>query len=363
MIVTQFPKDKIKALHKHLQIRRVMTTASINLAVLGRDPSPDLDDQLNKVLQTASAWLDIEPVQRPGEGLYWRRREKTESEPQSAPVSTQPVVKAEPAAKAKPATKPTLNRDWSLDGELMLSARQIARELGAQGIAPSRGNLPTAELARRLGEQIGSNVPPNAFAPSSLRFGGKWRDDLEEDYQKGRKDYLAKIAEFRESKEAGEDADATPSILTPTGPLPEPEQPEPAMTPGELVEAITELQEIVCSSSNGNGNHPADDEPSDQDLTLIEEVTYLESELEESRREVQSLQRRLEAAFAAAKATPQQPTQDTLQGILDALEAQLEQAKDEQTEAEWRRNEAATRIAALSEKLTAARQLVQVLES
>lgn len=386
--MTEFPQDKIKALHSHLRLRGgSMTTAAINLAVLGRDPSPHLDEELNKVLRAAVDRLDIEPVQVPGDGLYWRRREKTEPEPQPAPASTQPVVTAQarkPAAKAKPATKPAGNRDWSLDGDLMRTAQQIARELGAEGVVPSRGNLPTAELARRLCERIGRKLPANAFAPSSLQFGGKWRDDLEEAYQEGRKDYFSKVAEFREAKEAGEEADAAPSVLAPAGPLPEPEQPEPALTPGEMVEAITELQEIVYS--NTNGSHPPDDEPTDQDLSLVEEVAELEEQLEEAKREIESLQRRaeevtsleqrlresqdrvalLEALEAASKAigveTPQPAPQGTLQGVLDALEAQLTRAEDERVEAQWRLNEAAETVAELSEKLVAARQLVQVLE-
>jgi len=217
-----------------------------------------------------------------------------------------------------------------------------------------------------------------------LQFGGKWRDDLEEAYQEGRKDYFSKVAEFREAKEAGEEADAAPSVLAPAGPLPEPEQPEPALTPGEMVEAITELQEIVYS--NTNGSHPPDDEPTDQDLSLLQEVAELEEQLEEAKREIESLQRRaeevtsleqrlresqdrvalLEALEAASKAigveTPQPAPQGTLQGVLDALEAQLTRAEDERTEAQWRLNEAAETVAELTEKVSAARQLVQVLE-
>lgn len=366
-MIVQFPQDKIKALHAHLRLHGRLNTASIARAVLGENLSEHKDGRLEKLLQREAHKLDIEPVSSPGDNeIYWRRREKTEPEPQLAPASTQPAAKAKakkPAAKAKPATKPAGNRDWSLNGELMQAARQIARELGAEGVVPSRGNLPTTELARRLGERIGCKLPDNAFAPSSLQFGGKWRDDLEEDYQEGRKDHLAKVAEFREAKEAGEEADAAPSILAPAGPLPEPEQPEPALTPAQLVEAITELQEIVCSSTNGNGSHPPDEEPTDQDLSLVEEVAYLESELEESRREIESLQKRLEAAFAAVNAqTPQPAPQGTLEGLLDALEGQLARAKDEQTEAQWRLNEAEAKVADLSEKLVAARQLVQVLE-
>lgn len=365
-MIVQFPQDKVKSLHGHLKLRGRMTTASIAVAVLAENVSEHKASELQKLLEKEADRLDIEPVQVPGDGLYWRRREKSEPEVRPAPASTQPVVTAQakkPAAKAKPATKPADKRDWRLDAVLMTTARQIARQMGAEGVPPGRQVLPSNRLVTRLSEQLGQSITPNAFARSSIDMGGKWRDILEQDYNEGRKDYLSKVAEFRESKEAGEDADAAPSILAPAGPLPEPEQPEPALTPAQLVEAITELQEMVCASTNGNGSHPPAAGPTDHDLSLVEEVAYLESELEESRREVESLQKRLEAAFAAVNAqTPQPAPQGTLQGVLDALEAQLAQAEDQQTEAEWQLNDAVAKVAQLTEKVSAARQLVQVLK-
>ena len=381
-MVSEFPQHKIKALHGHLRLQGRLNTASIARAVLGENLSEHKDGQLEKLLQKEAHKLDIEPVSTGDNETYWRRREKT-PEPQPAPASTQPAAKAKAKAE-KPATKPAGNRDWSWDGELMQSAREIARQIGAEGVPPGREVLPSNVLVARLSERLGESITPNAFARSD-KMGGKWRDKLEEEYQNGRKDYLAKMAEFRESKEAGEEADAAPSILAPAGPLPELEQPEPALTPAELVEAITELQEIVCSSST-NGSHPPDDEPTDQDLSLVEEVAELEEQLEEAKREIESLQRRaqevarleqrlqesqdrvalLEALETASKAidveTPQPAPQGTLQGVLDALEAQLTRAEDERTEAQWRLNEAASKVAELTEKVSAARQLVQVLE-
>ena len=376
-MVSEFPQHKIKALHGHLRLQGRLNTASIARAVLGENLSEHKDGQLEKLLQREADRLDIEPVSSGDNEIYWRRREKTEPEPQPAPAS-QPPAKAKAkksAARAKPADK----RDWRLDAVLMTTAREIARQMGAEGVPPGRQVLPSNTLVTRLSERLGESITPNAFARSSIDMGGKWRDILDQDYNEGRKDYLSKVAEFREAKEAGEEADAAPSVLAPAGPLP-----EPALTPGELVKAITELQEIVCSSTNGS--HPPDDEPTDQDLSLVEEVAELEEQLEEAKREIESLQRRaeevvrleqrlqesqervalLEALETASKAvdveTPQPASQGTLQGVLDALEAQLTRAEDQQTEAQWRLNEAASKVAELTEKVSAARQLVQVLE-
>ena len=376
-MVSEFPQHKIKALHGHLRLQGRLNTASIARAVLGENLSEHKDGQLEKLLQREADRLDIEPVSSGDNEIYWRRREKTEPEPQPAPAS-QPPAKAKAkksAARAKPADK----RDWRLDAVLMTTAREIARQMGAEGVPPGRQVLPSNTLVTRLSERLGESITPNAFARSSIDMGGKWRDILDQDYNEGRKDYLSKVAEFREAKEAGEEADAAPSVLAPAGPLP-----EPALTPGELVKAITELQEIVCSSTNGS--HPPDDEPTDQDLSLVEEVAELEEQLEEAKREIESLQRRaqevvrleqrlqesqervalLEALETASKAvdveTPQPASQGTLQGVLDALEAQLTRAEDERIEAQWRLSEAAETVADLSKKLVAARQLVQVLE-
>lgn len=336
MITAEFPAEKIAALHGHLRLRGGrMSTTSIGRAVLARDMSPHTEGELQKLLEREADRLDIEPVEVPGDGLYWQRR------PASAPA---------PAPKTQLAVAPAGLRDWSKDGILMVAAREIAKQMGAEGVPPGRTGLPTGELVRRLSERMGETITPNAFAPSSAHLGGKWRNTLEADYEAGRKNYLAKVAEFQESKEAGEDPDAAPSILAPTGPLPEPEE----LSAEELQEAITELREIACSSSNGS--HPPDDEPTDEDLNLVEEVAGLEQELEEAKREIEALQEALQAASKAADVqTHQQTAQGALEALLDTLEAQLAQAQHEQAEAE-------TKVAAISEKLTAARQLVQVLE-
>lgn len=336
MITAEFPTEKITALHGHLRLRGGrMSTASIAVAVLGETTSDYKGAGLERILRAEAERLDIEPVEMPGDGLYWQRR---------------PAATPAPAPKTQPAVAPAGLRDWSKDGILMVAAREIAKQMGAEGVSPGRTGLPTGELVRRLSERMGETITPNAFAPSSAHLGGKWRNTLEAHYEAGRKNYLAKVAEFQESKEAGEDPDAAPSILAPTGPLPEPEE----LSAEELQEAITELREIACSSSNGS--HPPDDEPTDEDLNLVEEVAGLEQELEEAKREIEALQEALQAASKAADvSTHQDASQGTLDALLAALEAQLTQAQHEQAEAE-------TKVAAISEKLTAARQLVQVLE-
>lgn len=367
--MTEFPQDKIKALHAHLRLRGGrMTTASIAVAVLGQNVSDHKEAEIERVLRSQADRLDIEPVSVPGDGLCWRRKEQG-SELQPSPTKND-------------------TRDWSLGGTIMQTARLVARQLGAEGVPPGRTGLPAGELVRRLSDRMGEEITSNAFAPSSKHMGGKWRNTLEADYEAGRKDHLAKVAEFRESKEAGEEPDAAPAIVGPSGPLPEPEE----LTAEELAEAITELRGIACSSNgngngNGNGYHPVQPiEPTDEDLGLVEEVASLESELEEAKREIEALQRRdeeakrleqrlqeaqdrialLEAIEAASKAvdvsTHQFNPSGTLEGLLAALEAQLAQAKDEQLESEWRLNEASAKVADLNEKLVAARQLVQVLE-
>ena len=362
--MTEFPTEKIDALHAHLKLRGgKMTTTAIGVAVLGRDMSPHTENELQKLLEREADWLDIEPVSVPGDGLCWRRKE-----PLPAP------------------TRNGMLRDWSLDGTIMQTALLVAREVGAEGVPPGRAGLPSTEVVNRLSDRLGEPITPNAFAPSSTQLGGKWRDEMEEAYQSGRQEYLAKAESVKDAKSAGEEPDAAPSILAPSGPLPEPEE----LSAEELAEAITELREIVSNGNgngNGNGYHPAEpDEPTDDDLSILQEVEYLESELEEAKREIEALQRRdeeakrleqrlqeaqerialleaLEAASKAVEVSTHQPNPSgTLESLLGTLEAQLVQARDEETEAEWRRREAAAKVADLSEKLTAARQLVQVLE-
>ena len=367
--MTEFPAEKIAALHAHLRLRGgKMTTASIGRAVLAEVMSPHTEGELQKLLEREADRLGIEPVSVPGDGLYWRRKEQTELQP-VASTSTEP-------------DKPK----WSLDGTIMQTALLVSRELGADGVRTGRDGLPTTKLVKELSHRLGMEITAKAFAPNTNKMGGKWRQKLEEAYQSGRQEYLAKAESVKSSKAAGEDPDAAPSILAPTGPLPEPEElavvPDlgPVMTAQDIQEAILELRDIVGESvshnGNGNGHH---EEPTDDDLGLVEEVASLESELEEAKREIEALQRRdeeamrleqrlreaqdrialleaLEAASKAAEVSTHQPDPSgTLESLLGTLEAQLEQAQQEQAEA-------AIKAAAISEKLAAARQLVQVLE-
>jgi chromosome segregation ATPase len=111
------------------------------------------------------------------------------------------------------------------------------------------------------------------------------------------------------------------------------------------------VEEVVgATNGNGNGHHLEDDGPTEEDLTLIQEIAKLEADAEEYQDRIKALEAQL-AAIAWAKGeaeeyqdrikaleaqlaasapaqvqTLQPDTGGTLEGILAALQIQLEDA-------------------------------------
>jgi chromosome segregation ATPase len=131
------------------------------------------------------------------------------------------------------------------------------------------------------------------------------------------------------------------------------------------------IVEEVVGATNGNGNgHHLDDGPTEEDLSLVEEVAKLETAIEEYQDRIRALEAQLAASAPTQVQTPQLDTGGTLEGILAALETQLE-AASLKAEAATKAVEAAQEQAELAElevdqarqRLQAALEAVNTLQS
>ena len=209
---------------------------------------------------------------------------------------------------------PEANRRYTYESHRIQVARKEAYDMGLSGIYKINkdGNPEPvwADLTRRVSRITEDDVPRSWFAPSG--HGAQFREYLEAALADG-------LAE-REKR-----IDAVASEL------------------GGIVEE-------VVGATNGNGHHLDDDEPTEEDLTLIQEIAKLETtieeyqdrikaleaqlaamawvggEAEEHRNKIAALEAQLAASAPAQVQTLQPDTGSTLEGILEALETQLEDA-------------------------------------
>jgi chromosome segregation ATPase len=247
---------------------------------------------------------------------------------------------------------PEQKRRYTLESHRIQVARQVAFDMGLEG----KPEVAWRALSRRVTELTGEKIHEAWFAPSGR--GSHFREHIEASFADG-------VAE-REKR-----IDAVASELS------------------DIVEEVTS-----ATNGNGNGHHLDDDEPTEEDLTLIQEIAKLEADAEEYQDRIKALEAQL-AAIAWAKGeaeeyqnkiaaleaqlaasapaqvqTPQPDGQGTLEGILVALQIQLEDASSKADSAA-KAVESAQEQAELAElevdqarqRLQAALEAVQTLQS
>jgi chromosome segregation ATPase len=222
---------------------------------------------------------------------------------------------------------PEQKRRYTLESHRIQVAQKVAYEMGLEG----KPEVAWRALSRRVTELTGEKIHEAWFAPSGR--GAHFREHIEASFADG-------VAE-RERR-----IDAVASELS------------------DIVEEVT-------SATNGNGNgHHLDDGPTEEDLSLVEEVAKLETAIEEYQDRIRALEAQLAASAPAQVQTPQLDTGGTLEGILAALETQLE-AASLKAEAATKAVEAAQEQAELAElgvdqarqRLQAALEAVNTLQS
>jgi hypothetical protein len=246
---------------------------------------------------------------------------------------------------------PEANRRYTLESRRIQVARQVAFDMGLEG----KPDVAWRALSRRVAEITGEKIHEAWFAPSGR--GAHFREHIEAAFADG--------ASEREKR-----IDAVASEL------------------GNIVEEV-----VGATNGNGNGHH-LDDGPTEEDLTLIQEIAKLEADAEEYQDRIKALEAQLaamawvsgdfeeyqnkiaalEAQLAASAPTQVQTLQPdtggTLEGILAALETQLE-AASLKAEAATKAVEAAQEQAELAElgvdqarqRLQAALEAVNTLQS
>ncbi len=188
---------------------------------------------------------------------------------------------------------PEANRRYTYESHRIQVARKEAYDMGLSGIYKinkEHGNPEPvwADLTRRVSRITGEDVPRSWFAPSG--HGAQFREYLE-----------AALADGLAERERR--INAVASEL------------------GGIVEQVTS-----ATNGNGNGHHIEYDGPTEEDLTLIQEIAKLEADVEEYQNKIAALEAQLAASAPAQAQTPQLDTGGTLEGILAALETQLEAA-------------------------------------
>lgn len=200
---------------------------------------------------------------------------------------------------------PEANRRYTLESHRIQVARQVAYEMGLEG----KPEVVWRALSRRVAELTNEKVHPSWFSSSR---GAHFREYIEAAFADGVGERERRI-------------DAVAAEL------------------GGIVEEVT-------SASNGNGHHLDEEGPTEEDLSLVEEVAKLEVAIEEYQDRIKALEAQLaatawvsgdaeeyqnkiaalEAQLAASAPaqvqTPQEDSQGTLEGILAALETQLKAA-------------------------------------
>jgi hypothetical protein len=179
---------------------------------------------------------------------------------------------------------PESKRRYTLESHRIQVAQKVAYEMGLEG----KPEVAWRALSRRVTELTGEKIHEAWFAPSGR--GAHFREHIEASFADG-------VAE-REKR-----IDAVASELT------------------EIVEEVTS-----ATNGNGNGHHIEYDGPTEEDLTLIQEIAKLEADVEEYQNKIGELEAQLAASVPAQVQTPQPDTGGTLEGILAALETQLEAA-------------------------------------
>jgi hypothetical protein len=223
---------------------------------------------------------------------------------------------------------PEANRRYTLESRRIQVARQVAFDMGLEG----KPEVAWRALSRRVTELTGEKIHEAWFAPSGR--GSHFREHIEASFADG-------VAE-REKR-----IDAVASELS------------------DIVEEVTS-----ATNGNGNGHHLEDDEPTEEDLTLIQEIAKLEADVEEYQNKIAALEAQLAASAPAQVQTPQLDTGGTLEGILAALETQLE-AANMKADSAAKAVESAQEQAELAElevdqarqRLQAALEAVQTLQS
>jgi chromosome segregation ATPase len=233
---------------------------------------------------------------------------------------------------------PEQKRRYTLESHRIQVAQKVAYEMGLEG----KPEVAWRALSRRVAGITGEKIHEAWFAPSGR--GAHFREHIEAAFADGVADREKQI-------------DAVASEL------------------GGIVEEVT-------SATNGNGHH-LDDGPTEEDLTLIQEIAKLEADAEEYQDRIKALEAQL-AAIAWAKGeaeeyqnrikaleaqlaasapaqvqTLQPDTGGTLEGILAALQIQLEDASSK-AEAAAKAVELAQEQAELAElEVDQARQRLQ----
>jgi hypothetical protein len=223
---------------------------------------------------------------------------------------------------------PEQKRRYTLESHRIQVARQVAFDMGLEG----KPEVAWRALSRRVTELTGEKIHEAWFAPSGR--GSHFREHIEASFADG-------VAE-REKR-----IDAVASELS------------------DIVEEVTS-----ATNGNGNGHHLEDDEPTEEDLTLIQEIAKLEADVEEYQNKIAALEAQLAASAPAQVQTPQLDTGGTLEGILAALETQLE-AANMKADSAAKAVESAQEQAELAElevdqarqRLQAALEAVQTLQS
>jgi hypothetical protein len=222
---------------------------------------------------------------------------------------------------------PEANRRYTLESRRIQVARQVAFDMGLEG----KPDVAWRALSRRVAEITGEKIHEAWFAPSGR--GAHFREHIEASFADG-------VAE-REKR-----IDAVASELS-------------------------DIVEEVVGATNGNGNgHHLEDGPTEEDLSLVEEVAKLETAIEEYQDRIRALEAQLAASAPAQVQTPQQDDQSTLEGILAVLETQLEASslkaeaaakavKDAEEQAEL----AELEVDQARQRLQAAMEAVQTLQS
>jgi hypothetical protein len=246
---------------------------------------------------------------------------------------------------------PEQKRRYTLESHRIQVAQKVAYEMGLEG----KPEVAWRALSRRVTDLTGEKIHEAWFAPSGR--GSHFREHIEASFADG-------VAE-REKQ-----IDAVASEL------------------GGIVEEV-----VGATNGNGNGHH-LDDGPTEEDLTLIQEIAKLEADAEEYQDRIKALEAQLaamawvsgdfeeyqnkiaalEAQLAASAPaqvqTPQLDTGGTLEGILAALETQLE-AANMKADSAAKAVESAQEQAELAElevdqarqRLQAALEAVQTLQS
>jgi hypothetical protein len=200
---------------------------------------------------------------------------------------------------------PEQKRRYTLESHRIQVAQKVAYEMGLEG----KPDVAWRALSRRVAEITGEKIHEAWFAPSGR--GAHFREHIEAAFADG-------VAERNRKIE-------------------------------QVASELGEIVDEVVGATNGNGHH-LDEEPTDEDLSLVEEVAKLETaieeyqdriraleaqlaamawvggEAEEYQNKIAALEAQLAASAPAQVQTPQQDSQGTLEDILAALQIQLEDA-------------------------------------